>query len=179
MAAPRASFPARARQWSRAAWGLALLFASLPIAGGLFLGGFGFPGAGELSGICFLLGLYLYIRSRRMPQLPDAAAMLEQSIGLGAAGQTEEAIALLTKTIRLSPQFWQAFQLRGSLHLRGNSLHKAIEDFTAAIRLAPEEAHLYALRGQALGLLGDVRAAQKDSETAVALGGENHLRANH
>jgi tetratricopeptide (TPR) repeat protein len=178
MAASRSTFPSRARQWSRAAWGLALLFASLPIAGWLFLGGFGFPGAGELSGICFLLGLYLHIRSRKTSPIPDAAAMLEESIGLSAGGQAEQAIALLTKTIRLNPHLWQAFQHRGSLHLRGNALHRAIEDFTAAIRLAPEEAHLYALRGQALGFLGDDRAAYKDYETAIALGGGNNLRAN-
>lgn len=178
MAASRAPFRSRAGQWSRAAWALALLFASLPIASWLFLGGWGFAGAGELSAICFLLGLYLYIRSRRASQLPDAAAMLEKAIGLAASGQAEEAIALLTKTIRLNPHFWQAFQRRGSLYLRGNSLDGAVEDFTAAIRLAPEEAHLYALRGQALDRLGDDRAAQKDHETAVSLGGENNLRAN-
>jgi tetratricopeptide (TPR) repeat protein len=178
MEASRATFPSRARQWSRAAWGLALLFASLPIASWLFLGGWGFPGAGELSAICFLLGLYLYIRSRRMSRVPDAAAMLEKALGLAADGQAEEAIALLTKTIRLSPYFWQAFQHRGSLNLRANSLHRAIGDFTAAIRMAPGEAYLYALRGQAFGLLGDDRAAQTDYETAVALGGGNHLRAN-
>jgi Flp pilus assembly protein TadD len=156
---------------------LALLFASLPIAGWLFLGGWGFPGAGELSGICFLLGLYLYFRSRRASPVPDAAAMLEEAIGLAAGGQVEEALALMTKTIRLSPHFWQAFQHRGSLLLRGNSLDGAIEDFTAAIRLAPDEAHLYTLRAQALGLLGDNGAAQKDYESAIALGGENNLRA--
>lgn len=178
MAASRAPFRSRAGQWSRAAWALALLFASLPIAGWLFLGGWGFPGAGELSGICFLLGLYLYIRSRRASQLPDAAAMLEKAIGLAGSGDGDGAIALLTKTIRLDPRFWQAFQHRGILYLRGNSFDRATEDFTAAIRLVPEEAHLYALRGQALELLGDDRAAQKDHETAASLGGENNLRAS-
>lgn len=179
MAASRATFQSRAGQWSRAAWALALLFASLPVAGWLFLGGWGFPGAGELSGICFLLGSYLYIRSRRASRVPDAAAMLEKAIGLAASGQAEAAVAILTKTIHLSPRFWQALQHRGGLYLRANSFHQAIEDFTAAIRLAPEEAHLYALRGKALSLLGDDRAAQKDYQTAVALGGENHLRANN
>jgi tetratricopeptide (TPR) repeat protein len=178
MAARRATFQTRAGQWSRAAWALALLFASLPIAGWLFLGGWGFPGAGELSGICFLIGLYLYIRSRRASQVPDAAATLEKAIGLAASGQDEEAIALLTKTIRLNPRFWQAFQHRGSLHLHGNSIQQAIDDYTAAIRLAPEEAHLYTLRGHALGLLGDDRAAQRDHQAAAALGGKNNLRAN-
>jgi tetratricopeptide (TPR) repeat protein len=173
-----ASFRSRAGQWSRAAWGLALLFATLPIASWLFLGGWGFAGAGELSAICFLLGWYLHIRSRRALRVPDAAALLEKAIGLAASGQTEEAIALLTKTIRFNPSFWQAFQHRGSLYLGSHSTDRAIEDFTAAIRLAPEEAHLYAMRGQALSLLGDDRAAQRDHETAAALRGGNNLRAN-
>jgi tetratricopeptide (TPR) repeat protein len=178
MAAFRATFQSRAGQWSRAAWALALLFASMPVASWLFLGGWGFAGAGELSGICFLIGLYLYIRSRRASRLPDAAIMLERAIGLAATGQAEDAIALLTKTIHLNPRFWQAFQHRGSLRLRGDSIQQAVEDFTAAIRLAPEEAHLYTLRGHALGLLGDDRAAQRDYETATALGRGNNLRAN-
>ena len=155
-----------------------MLFASLPIASWLFLGGWGFAGAGELSGICLMLGLYLYLRSRRARRVPDAAAMLEKAIGLAAAGQVEQSIALLTKIIRLNPRFWQALQHRGSLFLRGNAVDQAIQDFTEAIRIAPEEAHLFALRGQALKLHGDDRAAQSDYDTAVALGGENHLRTN-
>jgi tetratricopeptide (TPR) repeat protein len=179
MAAHRATFQSRAGQWSRAAWGLALLFASLPMASWLFLGGWGFSGAGELSGICFLLGLYLYIRSRRAYSIPDPAAMLEKALGLAGAGQAEEAIALLTRTIRQSPRFWQALQHRGSLRLRVDSIPQAVEDFSAAIQLAPEEPHLYALRGQALSLLGDDGAAQKDYETANALGAGSHLRTNN
>lgn len=104
--------------------------------------------------------------------------MLEKALGLAASGQVEEAIALLTKTIGLNPHFWQAFQHRGSLYLRANLVDRAIEDFSAAIRLAPEEAHLYGLRGKALSLLGDDQGAHRDYEAAVALGGENNLSAN-
>ena len=178
MAASGVTSRSRAGQWSRAAWALALLFATLPVAGWIFLGGWGFPGAGELSGICFLLGLYLYFRSRRAARVPDPAAMLERALGLAASGQVSDAIKLLTTTIRLSPRFWQAFQHRGNLHLRNGSIDRAIEDFTAAIHLAPEEAPLYGLRGQALSLKGDEQAARKDFETAAGLGGQSNLRTS-
>jgi len=178
MAASGATSRSRAGQWSRAAWALALLFASLPIAGWLFLGGWGFPGAGELTGICFLAGLYLYFRSRRAARVPDPAAMLERALRLAASGQAQEAIGLLTTTIRLSPRFWQAFQHRGTLYLRSDDTDRAIDDFTAAIRLAPDEAQLYSLRAQAWNLKGDAAAAQSDSEAAVSLSSQNHLKAN-
>jgi len=141
------------------------------------LGSWGFEGAAELSGICFLAGLYLYIRSRRAARVPDAAAQLEKALGLASSGQREEAIALLTKTIHLNPGFWQARQHRGTLYCRGDSWDRAIEDFSAAIRLAPEEPHLYRLRAEVRRLAGDEQAAQKDFDIAVSLGGEN-LRAH-
>ena len=178
MAASGASSRSRSAQWNRAAWALALLFASLPVASRLFLGGWGFPGAGELSGICFLIGLYLYFRSRRASRIPDPAAMLEKALGLAASGQSEAAIRLLTTTIRLSPRFWQAFQHRGALHLRSGAADSAIEDFTAAIRLAPDEGRLYGLRAQAHNSKGDVSAAQSDLETAARIAGDDDRGIN-
>jgi tetratricopeptide (TPR) repeat protein len=148
---------------------LALLFASLPVAGRLFLGGWGFPGAGELSGICFLIGLYLYFRSRRAARVPDPATMLERALTLAASGQTGEAIRILTATLRLSPWFWQALQHRGNLHLHNGAIDQAIEDYSAAIRLAQDEPQLYVLRAQAYRLMGNEQAAQRDYETAAIL----------
>ena len=87
--------------------------------------------------------------------MPDAASMLHQAIQLASSGQIDAAIALLTETIRLSPQLWQAFQYRGELHLRQQSFDAALRDLDEAIRLAPEEPHLYVLRWQAQSLLGE------------------------
>jgi len=86
--------------------------------------------------------------------MPDPATMLDQAIQLASSGQIDPAIALLTETIRLSPQVWQAFQYRGELYLRQQSFEAALRDLNEAIRLAPEEPHLYILRGQAHSLLG-------------------------
>jgi len=160
----------RALQWGRTAWTLALLFGSLPVAGRLFLGVWEFEGAAGLACLCLLAGIYFHILGRRAFTLPDSATMLDRAIRLASSGQTDEAIALLTAAIRLSPRCWQAFQYRGELQLmEGKSLEPALEDLTQAIRLAPGEAHLYVLRGQAYSLLGDHVAAARDNSTATTL----------
>jgi tetratricopeptide (TPR) repeat protein len=162
----------QARQWSRAACGMALLFASLPAASRLFLGEWGFEGAAEISGLCLIVGTYLYFFSRRsFSALPDSAAILDQAIRLASEGRVAQAIALLSKAIRFSPWLWQAFQYRGELRLRQpETVTAAVEDFTEAIRLAPHEAYLYVLRGQTHYILGHEAAAKKDFERAAALG---------
>jgi tetratricopeptide (TPR) repeat protein len=83
--------------------------------------------------------------------------MLDQAFQLALSGQIDLAIALLTETIRLSPQLWQAFQYRGELYLRQQSFEAALQDLNEAIRLAPEEPHLYILRGQAQSPPGEDR----------------------
>lgn len=173
---PGPTFHSKARQWSRAAWGLGLLFASLPLASWIMLGSWGFEGAGELAILCFAAGVYLQIRSRRKFRgLPDSAAMLGRAMELAREGRTNQALALLTRAIHLSPGLWQPYQYRGELHFRNNAPRAALDDLTQAIRLAPSEPHLFALRAYAYTLLGDEAAARKDYQTASALGGGREL----
>jgi tetratricopeptide (TPR) repeat protein len=165
---------ALARQWSRTLWAMALLFGSLPVAGRLIWGAWEFGTAGAIGFLCAVLGAYLRIRGRpaRHP-LPDDAAVLNRALELAAAGECDQAIALLTHAIRTSPRLWQAFQYRGQLHLwRTDSPGAALEDFNEAIRLAPREAHLYFLRAQAWDLLDNKASASADYETAAALSAE-------
>src|ERR1035441_9929699 len=61
----RQPFRQRVRQWSRVAWAMAFLFASMPAASKLFLGFWGFDGAAEIACLCLVLGTYLHIASRR------------------------------------------------------------------------------------------------------------------
>jgi tetratricopeptide (TPR) repeat protein len=162
--------PPRIHQWRHAAWGMAILFASLPLASWLFLGGWGFPGASELAFLCAALGAYLEVRRRRWKALRDDAIALERALTLASEGETGRAAAVLTNTIRISPKLWQAYQYRGQLRLsEAEQWEAALSDFDAAIALAPDEAHLYALRSQAHRLLGEESAAQRDEETALAL----------
>ena len=160
----------RLSQWSRAAWGLSALAASLPVASRLFLGSWAFTGAGEVSFLFLALGIYLHIHSRRRARtVRDDAANLERALQLASAGQTDESIELLTRLIRQSPRLWQALQYRGQIHLQLGSTEEALHDLSQAIELAPEEAHLYALRSQARVLAGDEEGARRDWESAAAL----------
>jgi tetratricopeptide (TPR) repeat protein len=158
----------RARQWSKQAWAVALVLGSLPFAGRLVLGIWGFGGAAELACLFLIVGAYFHFVSGGGPvTMPDPAAMLDQANQLAAEGRIDRAIALLTKTIRQSPKLWQAFQYRGELYLGlGAAAALAVRDFSEAIRLAPNEPHLYVLRGQAYGLLGDDASARSDYQRA-------------
>lgn len=147
---------------------MALLFASLPVVCRVFVGVWGFDGAFEISCLCLFLGTYFHILSRRsLPAVPDAATLLDRAIRVALNGQTAEAILLLSEAIRLSPRLWQAFQYRGELYLRQpEAVDAALRDFDEAIRLAPDEPHLYGLRAQAHNLRGDELSARSDYEMA-------------
>ncbi len=133
------------------------------------MGGWDFAGAADLSCVCLIFGIYFHFVGRRFSSVPDASSLLDQAHHLAAFHRTEEAIAVLSETIRLSPQLWQAYQYRGELYIRENALEPAIHDFTRAIRLAPREPHLYAWRAYARTLLGDQEAARNDYDVADAL----------
>src|SRR5438552_1136335 len=156
-------YRSRARQWSRTAFAMAAVFGSLPLASRIFLGNWGFDGAMEIGCLCLIAGIYFHIASRQFPAIPDPATTLERAGERVSEGRNDQAIALLTEEIRLSPHLWQAFQYRGELLLTEESqAEAAVRDFSEAIRLAPGEAHLYALRGHAYNLLGAEARSRSD-----------------
>jgi tetratricopeptide (TPR) repeat protein len=146
------AYRVRARQWSRTAFTLAALFASLPVASRVFLGSWSFEEAGGIAFLCLLLGAYWHVVAQRHKVLHDPATRLEEAMEAARAGELERAIALLTREIRLSPDLWQAHQYRGELYLMIDCAGAALTDFDAAIALAPEETHLRELRARAAGL---------------------------
>ena len=121
--------------------------------GRIVLGTWEFIGAAEIACLLLMAGSYFHVRSRRYVTKPDPATLLDQSNRLAANGRLDRAVALLTKTIRQSPKLWQAYQYRGELRLRLGEFALAEQDFAEAIRLAPNEPHLYLLREQADTLL--------------------------
>jgi tetratricopeptide (TPR) repeat protein len=173
------AWASQARQWRRAALVLALLFASLPLAGKLFLGSWGFDDAPGIACLCLAAAAYLYIAGRkRRPPIPDSAAFLDEAIRLAASGATDRGLALLDEALRLSPRLWQARQYRGQMHLgEPDAAELALKDFTEAIRLAPDEPHLYLLRGHVFTLLGRDSSARADLEAAARLGGDGGAAA--
>jgi tetratricopeptide (TPR) repeat protein len=95
--------------------------------------------------------------------------MLDRAQRLAASGKVPKAIAVLTQTIRLNPNLWQAYEYRGRLRVSEGDYFEAIEDLSEAIRLAPQERHLYLLRAQVYDDLGQNILAQHDYETADRL----------
>lgn len=95
-----AGYRKRAGQWGRAALVLAVLFASL--------GEWGFDEAWALAVLSVILGIYFLIVGRRRAKLPDPALMLERAQELAAEGRVEEAVRLLSETVRVSPWFVEA-----------------------------------------------------------------------
>lgn len=161
----------RTRQWSRVALALAFLFASLPLMARIFLGGWDFEGAAGIAGLCLVAAAYLHLAGResRSP-LPDPASILDQAIQAAALGEIDRAIELLDEALRLSPRLWQARQYRGQMHLGvPTATESALQDFTEAIRLAPDEIHLYVLRSHVFTLLGRDSSARADLDAAARL----------
>lgn len=174
---PPAESASPARQWSRTALALSILFASLPLVSKLIVGSWAFQGAAGLAILCAIAGAYLHVIGRRASHaLPDAATVLDRAIRLAQAGETDQGIVLLNEAIRLDRWLWQAFQYRGEMRLQQpDSINEAIADFNQAIKLAPKEPHLYILRGYAYGLLGDAESATADYRTAGTLRGDGVL----
>ncbi|HLK65303.1 MAG TPA: hypothetical protein VKU19_17810 [Bryobacteraceae bacterium] len=164
----------RARQLSRAALALALLFASLPLISMLFLGSWGFDGAMGIAGLFLVAAAYLHLAGRgRRSTLPDPATFLDEAIRLAGVGEIDRGIELLDEALRLSPHLWQAREYRGQMRLaEPNAAEFALRDFTEAIRLAPLEPHLYILRSHVYTLLGRDAPARADLETAAQLSGD-------
>lgn len=168
-------WPSQARRWCRAALVLALLSAGLPVVGVLFLGSWEFEGSFGIACLCLIAAAYLYIAGRpARPPLPDPSTILDQAIQLAASGDTDRGIQLLDEVLRLSPRLWQARQYRGQMRLVEPTAAEAVlQDFTEAIRLAPEERHLYVLRSHIFAMLGRDSSARADLETAARLHGDS------
>jgi tetratricopeptide (TPR) repeat protein len=88
-------------------------------------------------------------------------------------GQYEDAERLLTESLdeaKLSPAIQvSAFDYRGVARWRLHKLHEAVDDFNAALKLAPDDAALYNNRGNVLLELHNSAEAAKDFGQAIAL----------
>jgi tetratricopeptide (TPR) repeat protein len=133
----------RARHWSRTAFAMAVLFGGMAAACRLLLGAWPFEGAEELAWLCVAAGIYFHILGRRrLRTLPDPSILLQKAFELASTGRIDPAIALLSNAIRQNPHLWQALQYRGELYLAQQNFTAAARDFSAALRIAPEEHHL-------------------------------------
>jgi tetratricopeptide (TPR) repeat protein len=110
---------------------------------------------------------------RPAPPNPRRAELDRLLDELARAPDSEHATIIETRIRSLWAQGASAavtlLMRRGLRNLAGNAPDEAVEDFDAAIALAPNLADAFILRAQALASLGDARAAAADIQRALGL----------
>ena len=86
-----------------------------------------------------------------------------------ARGELASAMKDYDTTIRLAPDFADAYINRGVARKKLGNLKGAIEDFGTAIRLGDDYAYVYFNRAHAKDNLGDQKGAIKDFDSAIRL----------
>jgi len=81
--------------------------------------------------------------------------MMDRASRLTASGRWARAISVLTRALGLDRKLWQAFQYRAELRASQGDYRGALDDISEAIRLAPEEPHLYLLRARLYSAMGE------------------------
>jgi tetratricopeptide (TPR) repeat protein len=84
--------------------------------------------------------------------------------------QHQRAIEDYNKTIRLKPDYANAYVSRGIAYYDHGQQQLAIEDFNKAIRLQPDYASAYVNRGRAYFLQGNNVFGCRDEQKACKLG---------
>ena len=84
-------------------------------------------------------------------------------------GRMDECLQTMDKYVEETPDFHGGYSARGLYRMYNNNLEGAIEDYSMAIALEPEEAYLYTRRGEAYMRMGNEEAAKADFLKVVEL----------
>jgi len=85
------------------------------------------------------------------------------------AGIYYNEITLWSHTLTLNDRAWMGYCCRGKALAGQNDLTRAIEDFTKAMALKPDEENIYLSRGLAYDNIGDYARAFQDYKRAIEL----------
>lgn len=94
------------------------------------------------------MGLYWFMQGRNQLMLGDA----------------EGAYVSFSLAINDKPDFVSALVGRGFASIKKGQMKSAVSDFDSAIKIQPEDAHLYEHRSSAKSLAGDLQGALEDTE---------------
>lgn len=126
-------------------------------------------------------GEIVSLKGRMLPFVIQRVEGDVADLGIGTAPVAElvhqkDAVDYYTSWIAREPRSVDAFHLRGTAHENLRHLQSAIDDYTAAINLAPDIARLYIKRGLIYSLLLDKKGAfthreqvTQDAERALRL----------
>lgn len=110
--------------------------------------------------VSLTLVLILY----KLPQLltaPLAYAQYLQAMQLTRLNNDKEAFHLIEQALAAVPRFALAYALRGTLYLRDERPHLALDDFNTALQLAPHLGQARLTRTMALARVGKVVEARE------------------
>ncbi|MDE1905651.1 MAG: tetratricopeptide repeat protein [Rhodospirillales bacterium] len=103
---------------------------------------------------------------RLAPEDPWYAMALAEA--LRAAGQSEQAVAVLKALLAAQPAFWHAFVVLGHIARHGGARDEALEWFRRAVKLAPGEVWCWLDVAEELRVLGRVEEAKAVLTQAAA-----------
>lgn len=121
----------------------------------------------------FSLLVVLLVLFQSLPSLAETAEELyRKGMDLAARNVYGEAIEVFSKAVALDPAFAPAYLERGRMYFAMNPSFctEALADFTAAIRLTPEDPAPYFERGLLNAFLLQNEQARADMEMAAGLG---------
>jgi Tfp pilus assembly protein PilF len=84
-------------------------------------------------------------------------------------GKTTDALKGIQKALKIYPQYADAFVLRGIMHIDGENLDAAIDDFQQALRCDPSAVMAYIGTGAVFNMQGRFDEALRELDRGVAL----------
>ncbi len=88
---------------------------------------------------------------------------------LDNAGRSDEAIAVMDKCIQMNPEYYACYSMRGMMKEYGEDINGAIEDYSMAIALEPNDIFSLRSRGVLYELKGEVQLAEDDFRKVIEL----------
>jgi tetratricopeptide (TPR) repeat protein len=98
-------------------------------------------------------------------------ALVDRGNLMRTQGRTEAALSDFDKVVKLTKDAG-AYVQRGVTYLCKDDIDRAIKDFTAAIKTAPNFIEAYQYRSAAYAKKGDTALAQADQDKVSALAGQ-------
>lgn len=105
----------------------------------------------------------------------NAEAYFERGFAYAIEGEFELAIADLSNSIEIDPDYIPAYQLRAHAYHNAGRFRQAVADYDAVISIDPDMADNHYWRGRANARIGETASAISDLEQALELGlGQEH-----
>jgi tetratricopeptide (TPR) repeat protein len=103
------------------------------------------------------------------PAQPTAADLYLQGVQLAIEGKNQEALNVLNQSLKINPNYAEAYAERGLVYSDLKDYKAALENYNQALRLDSKDWHVYNNRGIARFHLKDLQGAIADYDQALKL----------